>query len=352
MLGKHGVGIEHAAARRARLRRPRPALRGTDRAARPDRPPAALRLPSVTSKRDAADCRRARALPSLTRPPSRKRVPGTTCFSATSLGELKEHDGVAKRVEHQRDRDREHAEPAADQNADAAACVSLRWSPPHHRGSRQPSSPRSLARSSICLIRPADPPAPAARRRLRLWPCRDRQAPHRRAPAATSLDIAAVGMQPIGKPLHHAADHSGALPSSYCPPRRCRRRSARRRWRAPYRRRPVGVAAVHARSASRTNPPRRAGRRRPRAWRAISPRPRRDCRPARRQGRGNSAPSARAGRARPRVRMSAWRRRSRRRSAAATSASPRSASRVAVSPLSAIDCRRALTASSKRPRRR
>ena len=44
------------------------------------------------------------------------RVPAGTCFSTTSLGELKKTIEFAKRVEHQRDRDSKHADPAADQN--------------------------------------------------------------------------------------------------------------------------------------------------------------------------------------------------------------------------------------------
>src|SRR5882757_625871 len=44
--------------------------------------------PSVTSKRTARSLPRT-TLPGLTRPPSRMRLPGATCFSTTSLGELK-----------------------------------------------------------------------------------------------------------------------------------------------------------------------------------------------------------------------------------------------------------------------
>src|SRR5712691_4077653 len=46
------------------------------------------RLPSVTSKRTLRFSPRAR-VPGLTRPPSRMRAPDCTCFSATSVGELK-----------------------------------------------------------------------------------------------------------------------------------------------------------------------------------------------------------------------------------------------------------------------
>src|SRR6516165_10656221 len=45
-------------------------------------------LPSVTSKRTVRLLPRA-TLPSLTSPPSLMRVPAGTCFSTTSLGELK-----------------------------------------------------------------------------------------------------------------------------------------------------------------------------------------------------------------------------------------------------------------------
>src|SRR4029077_15859335 len=45
-------------------------------------------LPSVTSKRTRRSLPRT-MLPSFTRPPSRMRVPGPMCFSAMSLGELK-----------------------------------------------------------------------------------------------------------------------------------------------------------------------------------------------------------------------------------------------------------------------
>src|SRR3569623_2429491 len=45
-------------------------------------------LPSVTSKRIFKSAPRS-TLPGFTSPPTRMRVPGTSCFSMTSLGELK-----------------------------------------------------------------------------------------------------------------------------------------------------------------------------------------------------------------------------------------------------------------------
>ena len=114
MLGENRIGVEHAAAIECAFGDDALALAkqiGQDAAIGTG----ISVLPSVTSKRTLRLLPRT-SLPSLTRPPSRMRVPGSTCFSTTSLGELKNTIEFAECVEHERDRNRQHGKAAADQS--------------------------------------------------------------------------------------------------------------------------------------------------------------------------------------------------------------------------------------------
>ena len=53
------------------------------------------------------------------------RVPGGDMLRRDVARRVEEHDGIAKCVEHQRDRDREHTERAADQDEASLLAKSL-----------------------------------------------------------------------------------------------------------------------------------------------------------------------------------------------------------------------------------
>ena len=68
--------------------------------------------------------RRAPRVPSLTSPPSRMRVPGSSCFSTTSVGELKNTMESLSVVSTSAAASAEHAETGSDQERGDAACGS------------------------------------------------------------------------------------------------------------------------------------------------------------------------------------------------------------------------------------
>ena len=97
---------------RARLRRRRPALRGTGRAGFPCRRPAAWRCRRrpETDREIVAAHQRARLHQAAEAEP----LAGRDLLLGRHRRRREEHDGIAHGVEHQRRRDREHRERAAD----------------------------------------------------------------------------------------------------------------------------------------------------------------------------------------------------------------------------------------------
>ena len=135
------------------------------------------RLPSVTSKRTLRLSPRTR-LPGATSPPRRMRVPGATCFSTTSVGELKNTIESFSALSTSAAATHEHRARRSDQGQ---ASLLARHRMPIRR------CPIALAPSSI--RRSLSGASLSARRRIvggSCAPCRGRRAPYRRASAAAS----------------------------------------------------------------------------------------------------------------------------------------------------------------------
>src|SRR6516164_1833867 len=153
-------------------------------------------LPSVTSKRTVRLLPRA-TLPSLTSPPSLMRVPAGTCFSTTSLGELK------KTIE-----SRNALSISATATANTTSPLPIKTRRRRLRVIVAPIS--SVKPETLDLVGLIGQCAARVRRGLLGFiavaeDCKGANQPH------PTVDILAVGVQPIGQTLHHAANHFGPL---------------------------------------------------------------------------------------------------------------------------------------------
>src|SRR5580692_12901368 len=148
-------------------------------------------------------------LPSFTKPPSRIRVPGSTCFAATSLGELK------KTME---------SRNALSISATATASMA---SPPPISVRRRCLRVIAVGSTAFCasalepksfneVIDLLDRIGMTCERMPRIGGGVFRLVAITQHAIGTNqtqpaVDVAAVNVQPIGKPLHHAPDHLAAL---------------------------------------------------------------------------------------------------------------------------------------------
>ena len=222
-------------------------------------------LPSVTSKRASQIVAAHRGCRAATRPPSRMRVPGATCFSTHVGRRIEEDDRVLQRAQHQRRR-RAPSTPRLDADQGEASLLAGHLSPSSAFQSRALSTSSSSRRSlSASLPERARARRGAATARL----VAARPAPYRRAPAAASLRRRSRPSSAARRAARPCRDHLAALlAASISRPPPCRPalgpRAATRlpridaRQRLAHEFRPRARRAARAPAArARSRPPRR-----------------------------------------------------------------------------------------------
>src|SRR5262245_48731172 len=160
--------------------------------------------PSVTSKRTARLSPRC-TLPSFTRPPMRMRCPGLTCFSTTSVGELK--NTIESLSARSTSATASASTPSAAPSKDRRRC--LRVITFSGRSAFDPQSFDQVVEPPQ-LVRIAGERTPRIRRggaRLVGLPEHHIGANEPQPP----LDVGAVAVEPLGEAIDHALDHELAL---------------------------------------------------------------------------------------------------------------------------------------------
>src|SRR5437868_5899564 len=160
--------------------------------------------PSVTSKRTARLSPRC-TLPSFTRPPMRMRIPGLTCFSTTSVGELK--NTIESLSAKSTSATASPSTPSAAPIKERRRCLRVMRIP-------EPSAPETRSFGQIVeasqLVRIAGerPPRVGHGGAGLVGFAQHHIGAHEPQP---SLDVGAVAVQPFRQPLDHAFDHALAL---------------------------------------------------------------------------------------------------------------------------------------------
>src|SRR5262245_9227182 len=160
--------------------------------------------PSVTSKRTASLSPRC-TLPSFTRPPMRMRCPALTCFSTTSVGELK--NTIESLSATSTSATASASTPSAAPSRERRRC--LRVITFSELSAFDPQSFDQVVEPPQ-LVRIAGERTPRIRRgsaRLVGLPEHHIGAHEPQPP----LDVGAVAVEPLGEPIDHALDHALAL---------------------------------------------------------------------------------------------------------------------------------------------
>ena len=167
------------------------------------------RLPSVTSKRTFRLSPRTK-LPAFTNPPSRMRVPDAICFSATSLGELKNTIESRNALSMSATAIASTPSAAADQNqASPFAGHDSRFHRHDPSSALEPEAFDQIVDTLGVVGTVAERALGVGGGVLSLVALTEHDiGAHQAQPA---VDIGAIAVQPIGKARDHAADHVAAL---------------------------------------------------------------------------------------------------------------------------------------------